>query len=540
MLKLLLVDDESHWTETLEEMIDWQSLGIHEVYRAVSGAEAIERMTLTPIDILITDVKMPQMSGIELIEATFHKWPRTRCLVLSGYNDFDYAKQALRFKAVDYLLKPVRHEEVITSVRRVVDEIQDDWTRITSQERTLMTLREHLPLLRSVLLNDLVRGRVISPAQWQERSKMLQLPLVYGEACAIVIVRLEEEFQAHDYRSMQLMEYAVANMAEEIMQPDFRLWHSRDERDYLIFVVQPARGNQSDWKRWLSQHSLQLQQKVRHFLKGSISIMVSDWGEFPLSVPTIYEASLHAFRQLVGGDKQFFIVLDERSAPSPVRSMTRLYDPPTLVHLLETSRWEELEKKLGAVFDDLSLHWSDSQEHVFEAGMHIGCAYAYLAHKNGAHLSDWIGDDYERLLRGDVYRSIKELRNWSTRVLGLVREKTSRDLSVTRADIVRRTQAYAEANLASDISLQALADRFGIHPNYLSRVYKQETGEGLSDYIYRHRMEKALVLLRTSNDKVYEIGERLGYESAAYFIKVFKRCYGMTPQEMRDRQGGSR
>ncbi|MCR8631727.1 response regulator [Paenibacillus radicis (ex Xue et al. 2023)] len=555
MYQLLIVDDEMHVVERLSTTMDWFAMGIDTVHRAYSADEALAILSTTTIDILITDIQMPGMTGLELIAIVREKWKKTKCILLSGYADFSYAQEAIQHGTVDYLLKPVSEEQVQETVQRVLDQIQSEWQVVLSHQRIQHTLKEHLPLLKGNLLNELLQGRRYGVERWRQKMEELNVPIFDNGVIALVLVRMEEYFLHYDAHSLSLFEYAVGNIAEELFAPQYELWHCKDAHDYLVFMLKwksvsveevrtPISTNLSsgefeERQQHLERTASELQKAVNTFLKGKVSVLVSGWGSFPSDVSAIYNQALSLFRKRIGSEHDIFMTTHEKPAAESYRTLQRLYELPSLTQLLEAGRWKEVEDKLRAVYEEISEEWAQSQEHVLEVFYAISSAYSYITHKNGRQLSELIGVDYLKLTEGVPFRSIGLLRDWSFRVLGQLKADMDKEVQDSRTSVVHRVQQFVELNLSGDVSLQAIADHVYLHPVYLSKIYKLETKQNITDYVFHLRMEKAAYLLKNSHDKIYEIAEKLGYQRAHSFNHVFKKHYGMTPQEYRDQNAGT-
>ncbi|NHN29042.1 response regulator [Paenibacillus agricola] len=539
MYQLLIVDDERHVVERLAGTMDWESLGIETVHRAYSAQEAITLLHTTTIDIIITDIQMPGMTGLELIAIVRRKWAKTRCILLSGFADFSYAQEAIQHGTADYLLKPVSEEQVRDTVQRVLQQIQAEWAELVSGQRIQLTLKENLPLLKGSLLNELLQGRRYPGEEWERKMLELGIPSFHHSPFAMVMVRMEEQFLHYDARSLSLFEYAVGNIAEELFSPQYEIWHSKDSHDYLVFMLKLRTESTEieEWQQHLERTSSELQKAVTTYLKGKISVLVSTWGQFPDDVTTVYNQALSLFRKRIGSEHNLFMTTKEDEAPKEShRTLQHLYELPTLTQLLETGRWSEVEEKLIGVFKELNEQWSQSQEHVLEVFFAVSAAFSYITHKNGRQLAELIGPDYYKMTEGLPFRSASLLRDWSLRVLGQLKADMDKEVNDARSSIVHRVQQFVEQNLSEDVSLQTIADHIYLHPVYLSKIYKLETKQNITDYVFQLRMEKAAYLLKNSQDKIYEIAEKMGYQRAHSFIHVFKKHYGVTPQEFRDQQ----
>lgn len=542
MLQLLLVDDERSVVEALAETIPWDKCGIGTVHEALSGAMALDILENHPIDIVITDIRMPGMSGMELISAIRSRWPLVNTILLSGHADFEYAQQALVQGSFDYLLKPVSDEDLIHSVTRLVERIKTKWEQAASYQKALYTFRENKPLLRSTMLNELLTGRTYSEEALADKLKLLELPFTAGDELGMLVIRMEEHLSEMAQRELALMEYAICNIVNEVMQKQFHIWHTRDAHDYIVILavsrqspLSSGRGDQN--KTLLEQYAAQIQSNVQIYLKGAISILVGNRGIFPYQVREIYEHSVMSMRKRMGQGQGLFASASDEPDTKPIHSIRSLYEPPTLLSLLEAGRFEDVERKIRQIFEELLESAGDQAvaEHLIEAYHVLAGAFAYIIHKNSKQLSAVLPEDSYRYFESPGFSTVQQLLDWSIRVLHCIREDSEQDLKDNHSTIVRSVKSFIDRNLAGDVSLPAIADEVHLHPVYLSKVYKAETGEALTAYAYRIRMEKAAFYLRTSTAKVFEIAELVGYNNTAYFIRVFKKYYDVTPQEYRDR-----
>ncbi|WP_438349295.1 response regulator transcription factor [Paenibacillus sp. FA6] len=533
-MQMIIVDDEAHWVDNLSMHKPWHTLGIEHVHKAYSAHEALQIIDTHPIDIVISDILMPEMTGIELIERIRIRDKKIKCIILSGHSDFDFAKKAIQHHAVDYLLKPPTDEELFGAVKSAILQINTEWETISSLERTQYTLRENLPILRGQLLLDALGGHRMPADEWIRKLENYGLSHKYGE-CALLLVRMEEEFGQYKNNGLPLMEYAISNMAEEIIGEFMEVWGVKEEHGYLVFLLQ-LKDSVADMGKEtiLEKLSVQLQYKVKQFLKGSLSIVITEWFQFPEQLPARFRQASAYFRQIVGEEREFVMRVGELEQVTTLGPLDTLYLPPSLSNLLESGRWDAAEEKLVAVCAELDEKWSDSLEHCIEAGFVISSSFSHLAHRNGHTLGKLLGTDIEPLQSGEAFASISKLRNWSLSVLGKLKKESSNEIKDIRSLYVKKIQEFTDNNLHLDVSLRVLADHVNLHPTHLSKIYKIETGEGISDYVSRLRMDRACHKLKNSNKKVYEISTEIGYMDPAYFIKVFKRQFGVTPQEYRD------
>jgi len=532
MLQILLVDDESYVVEDLSIAIPWQELGFDQVHIAYSGMAALEILQQHPIDIVITDINMPQMSGIQLIEQIRNSWKHIKCVLLTGYADFDYAKQAIERQASGYLLKPVTTEQLINSLLNLRQEIHQEWENLASYQRSMQTLREQLPLLRDKFLNDLLQGRKISDSQFTENANKFDLPFSIGDTSALLIVRLEDFFQRQDMNSLLLFEYAIVNIADELLQEHFHFWSCKDSHDYLVFLISPKSsiitGNEDNL---LKNVAYQLQKNVSNIIGGEISVVTTGWGPIPLKTRSLYQSAVTTVHQRIGPETGVYLssIAEEVRLPD-IPTLQSLYEPPTLFHLFETNNWDALEDKIAAIVFELGSREELSHEHVQESKYLLEASFFYFAHRNNKLLGEIIG------LSNLEHRNIhtpEQLKVWALLVLAQLKKHFDSDRKDRRSLIISEVKSFVDDNLHY-VSLHSIADHVGLHPVYLSKIFKTETGNRISDYIFSSKMERANYLLTNTSFKIYEISDQLGYSNAHYFIKLFKEYSGLTPQEFKD------
>ncbi|WP_379162167.1 response regulator [Paenibacillus sp. sgz5001063] len=545
MIELLLVDDESYVTESLARTIPWNVLGVQEVHQAASAMEALEILERQSIDIMVTDISMPGMDGLQLIEAATARWTNLRCLLLTGFSDFGYAKKAIQLQAIDYILKPVSDEEFIQSVSSAIESLRDEWEAHDKYHQLLYTRKGDFSVLRGKLMHDLLLGKQMSEQALVQKLRAYELGIEPGAESALLLVQLGRHYLTMDPDSISLMEYAIGNIAEEIFHSHFGVWFCKAPHDCLVLLVQPNKEAQREFlwtdpyeskrREWLEEAIRRFQGAVSSYLKGEISLTVTEWFVFPDGMTASYRSGLGSMVLSTPAESGTVVFLEEQHAAEPMayKSLDSLYRPPTLIHLLESKQWEAVRGKLEEVFRDME-QTPFTREHLYELFLSITNAYMYIAHKSGQSMLQMNQLVFDPLLAQDLSSSGSRLRGWAFELLDRLQAELSESDQYAKSYIIKQVHSLVGSPSGHELSVKTIADQVYLHPVYLSKIYKAETGEALGDYIIRMRMERALYLLKHTNKKVYEITTELGYQNPQYFSKMFKKHYGMTPNEFRE------
>ncbi|RGL38550.1 response regulator [Paenibacillus polymyxa] len=540
MVQILLVDDESYVTESLAATIPWESLGIERVHQAASALAAVDVLEAHDIDILVTDIRMPGMTGLELIVEVNERWPHIRSLLLTGYADFEYAKKALQLKAFDYILKPVDDDEFIKCVSAAMDSLKEEWEAFDKVHQLQYSRRNDFGVLRTHLMHDLLLGRDLTVQKITDKMSEYEIKLRTEHPASMLLIQLGKHFSDMDYHSVSLIEYAIGNIAEEVFAPDFHVWHCKAPHDCLIVLIEGncdlfAERTVDEQNHFLRAAIETFRKNVSNYLKGEIYVTLTNWFHFPDELPKLYQTAIRSlyWNQQEETNPLLFIEEQAEQSHSSVKSLEGLYTHPTLTHLLESRQWEEAEAKVSRVFGKME-EAGYTREHLYELFISVTSAFMYTAHKQGRFITQMDQVGFDPLHAQKLVHSFPHLKEWIFSMMNKLKAEWSASEQSAKSYVVKQVQELIAQDKGQELSVKTIADQVYLHPVYLSKIYKAETGEGLGDYIIRMRMERALYLLKYSNKKIYEITTELGYQNPQYFSKMFKKHYGMTPHEFRD------
>lgn len=532
MYQLMIVDDEASVVDSLALTIPWEEYGVEKVHRAYSVQEALRIANTHAVDIIITDIQMPEMNGLELIDRVRHFSRKVRCIILSGHDDFEYAQLAIQYQTINYLLKPVDINELIHSVQTAIQDIEREWSEISSYERIKQTLHANIPLLQNKLLNDLIQNKSVQADMLEEQLSLIHVPFKLADPYIMMVVRLEEEFSKYDFNSLSLFESAVCNIAEEVFHELFELWHCTSEQGYLVFLIN-CRNNEAI--KLVDSYAVKLQNNVQKFLKGSLSICLSNPGTFPHGVAEFYYSSVSVIQRNVGKNKSYFITIDNTSEEAPETNMVNMFEAPSLSTLLESGKWEEAITKIESILSTNDPTNELTYNQLFTVLLYLSSSFAMVISSENVTVEEQLGEEFNLLMYKKSQLSKHRILAWAEKIINSIMARSSQRIDDSQQQIASKVRKFIDDHLNEGITLQLIADYIGLHPVYLSKVYKTSTGETIGNYLFRIRMERAAYLLLKTDLKIMEISSKLGFLATPHFIKIFKKHFGCTPQEYRNR-----
>jgi two-component system, response regulator YesN len=535
MYKAIIVDDEALVRIGLKNTIQWEGHGFELIGDYANGRDALEAIEQYKPDLVISDISMPFMDGLELAGVIASNFPYTKMIILTGYDDFEYAQQAIRLKVSDFILKPITANEIrklLDKVRREMDEEKqrrEDLNRLNSQ------LKQSLPLLKERFLERLV-AIGLRKTEIEERLAYFQLPPLSPPA--LLLVADIDDFgdrQLHSYEhDAEVLRFAAFHIFEEIAEGrNVLLFRTREEQMAAIVYGQPDQS-------LLYQEAFAFAEEVRHaiekFLKFTVSIGVGRVCESAELLRSSYKSALSAldYRFLLGKNRVLSIS-DMEGNSSGTLPLHFDWDRK-LVAAVKTGSVKEVEQLIERGVSDLKKSRIPI-EACFLQIQKIVLSLMNTIQELGPHDRQKSID--RRLMLTDVYRfkTLDDLEIWLLETARSVMTAIADSRSHYTNDQILRAVEYIETNYAHDkLSLHELCRHVLMSTSYFSLVFKQHTGETFIEYLTRVRIAKAKELLRNTDLKFYEIAGQVGYSDPNYFSILFKKHTGSTPKDYREKQ----
>lgn len=539
MYKLLVVDDEYNIRDGIINAVSWDLCGVEVVGEAASGIEALKKVKEALPDIVITDISMEDMDGLELAEKLKQRYPFIKVIILSGYDEFEYAKRAVDLKVYSYLLKPILPDELIKVVREVIEEIKSE-VRIKEK---VVALESEIKINREAfierLLNDLVKGNIRQSSELQARLSLLNLQMA-ERFYLCLILDLDGYYdliESYGIEKVQIILQCIQEVNHDIFVKDFCIWSFIDCMGNIVVIVGTETGIKDRTLVRIHTCIDRIKQVIKNTLDVTVTVAIGGLFNNVMEVYKSYNEAIKALDFKVVAGKDCVIHIDDvRSIGGQHFSYPKDKESGILASLNgeDDSR---IRSSIEAFFKDVELG-SFSKDKLRISVMELFSVVASRFMDLGVDIHKM----YERNLLDpykiiDRYDTVEEIKNWLTNVVMGCVDRLRNDRSNNVKSVITKAQRFIEANYANtDISLNSIAEHVYLNPAYFSKLYKKETGETYMEFLTKLRIEKAKKLLKETNIKTSDIGTAVGYPNPQYFTTLFKKVLGITPLEYREKK----
>ncbi|ALS26263.1 two-component system response regulator [Paenibacillus sp. 32O-W] len=525
MHHVLIVDDEPFQRRVLANIARKHPETLA-VYEAANGKLALEAVRCHPVDVVVTDIKMPMMDGLSFIEEIHRDYPALKVVILSGYRQFEYAQRALRFVAFDYLVKPVREDHIVKMLDDAYRAIREEEAQRREKEDLAYQLKYALPVYREHQLNKWIKGgltREEASGLWQQAG----LPQ-HGYVLALSWTNLADR----DRTSRQPDPDAIMRLAERCLAPyGFAGCFQDAERDHILYVLLRADSHFQDER--LDAVLDEMNVAAAKTLALNASAGLSRW-----------RSSLHEHGKEAGEEAMLAAAYTFYIGASRI---VRFAEAPALLPGVHVGLAKEEEAMEETLRQGLSDRIGAIVEAVFERLLQKGCVVpealrsriAHYALKVAGVMAPFASEaEYRETLdalerehaRADTLAALKDaLRRGMERIADHIRATRSHK----HERIMERCIRYVDEHYMDALHLETIATAFHFSPNYLNTLFKQYTGMTFGKYLSDLRIRKAVELLKQSDARVYEVASKVGFVDEKYFYRVFKRKFGYTPEEYR-------
>jgi len=540
IIRVLLVDDEPLIIQGMKALINWDEIGYEIIGSANSCSEAVEQVRSQRPDLILTDIMMPNQTGIDLAKILRILAPEIKIIFLTGHDDFSFAQQALKLNARDYLLKPIEASSLVTALKKIRETIEYEWAEKehTIALETMLKSSFHFMLEWYFATNsrdeveEFTDSTGLDSALLPEFSFPSYVTIVISFEKHSVKPNVASEFQKSLYRLFLQAQLLIQTMEAHVL--------SFFQYSHFVFIL----GTTDKYPHeFASSLSSQLKEFLDFNCEYDYIIGISDPVDSTKNLRRAYEEAREAcrFRSFIGESHTVFLA-DVLPVPNQESDNERLLEMfrrdeltrylDQLSTLIKTNQKEEIRTLVEQLFErasavggsirylqsigfEILLHLETLRVQFFSADPKISSRLAILNHT-------------------EELESLKELANWTLQSALAVADELHEQRNNRNSSSLNKACQLISTHYNQAISLESVASQAYISPTYLSYLFSSQLGMTFKDYLTKVRIDQAKKLLLDDRYKVYEICEMVGYSESKYFVQVFKKMTGLTPIAFRN------
>ena len=531
MIKVFLVEDEFVIREGIKKNIDWAGHGYEFCGEASDGELAFPMIKKEKPDIVITDIRMPFMNGLELSKLIKKEMPWVEIIILSGFEEFEYAKEAIKIGVAQYLTKPISGDDLLKELDTLSTKIEENKREREIREKYLSEMKENTVSERKEFFEKLVTGSE-SAAELIQSAERLEIKIssIYYN---ILLSKINVKAQNQDVYSHRLI--SIEEEIENIIDEDYVIMFDRDlEGKAFLF--------KADTEEELNRVIFDFCDKLKEIFERYEGIRyfggIGEMAERLRDVPSSFETANKAFTKRYFTTESAFVrsdEIEERDVSEDKFDVENLdvkhLDRSKIKEFLKFGDGAETEYFVDEYLAGLGTNAIKSQ--IFRQYIIMDVYFSVVEFINSIS-----SDDDSQSLNGykpDLVRTEEESRNYIISLINKGIELREGNVSGHNNDVVDAVKQYIEENFADDeLSLNSMASHVNFSPNHLSMIFSQQTGNTLIKYLTDYRMNKAKEFLKCTNKKSSEISLMVGYKDPHYFSYLFKKTQGVTPTQFRE------
>ncbi|MBP3872827.1 MAG: response regulator [Lachnospiraceae bacterium] len=525
MRRLLIVEDEVRIGQLIRKLIHFDELQLVCDGIAGNGKDAYDMIMASQPDIVITDIRMPKINGLDLIGMVRSKYPDIRFIVMSGYKEFEYAHRALQYDVDGYILKPINGNELNEALRRIVGTLDDKKREVSEKQKLEMDVKKSRQIIRRDFLRNIIEQE--ESGELEELTGDGSFPVeLTGELFRGIDIKLDsqhpeessrKEEQQIAARIISIVEKSLGGCAQEVLCCEKEALHI-----YCLFNYHAEHSREI--RTAVSEILSQIKEYLLRFEQYEATIGIGMEKEhFSETRVSIREANRAVGNRISLGSGRLIyadVLKDLPPYVSPVRGAVQ-----ELQNIMEARRPDEASRMVRQLFDDYAEQKRDPSGFYEIAYELLGFLYDWMEIEAGEMASNrrrtWI--------RCQHFNRVKALRDYLageySRCLTIMQEAAKSESTKP----VRVAKAYMDEHYGEKIVLEDLAALADLNPVYFSVLFKKETQMNVSSYLKKVRMDRAKELLRTTNETIAAIGDRVGYRDSRHFSQSFTKYVGVKP-----------
>lgn len=523
---VLLVDDEEDVIQIIMKKMDWESMGFQIAGYAHNGVEALEMAEELQPDVVMTDIKMPYMDGLTLSRKLKELYRTVKIIIFSGFDEFEYAKEAIQIEVEEYILKPIdagNLKEVFGRIREKIDREMDEKRNVDKLKKYYM---ESLPILQENFYTSLIDGR-IPEGKVDKYLSNYQISLT-GPYYVVSILHVSTSDIPQNMNPF-LLGVSVKKLAEEHMEEE---WKSRILMylgDILVITQLEAQEQITEFTDFMDQFC----RLAKHVCEATVTAGIGYVCDNLLDIRLSWQGARSAvsYRVIYGNARAINI-----AEIDPMKNGDERWEEQEIQKILKRIRMgsrEELETEISHCIRRFVQNGTTMQKYqIFIMGL-LTEIFRFCSN-NQLDSTEFYGEKGETFERCMQMESPEELEHWLLKICEKLQKTVQQERQASTKSFVSRAVEYVQEHYNDrNITVESVCRELGVSAAYFSTIFKKETGKTFISFLTDYRMEKAVELLMTTSDKTYIIAEKVGYADPNYFSYAFKKQYSMSPSKYR-------
>ena len=531
MYKVLLVDDEALIREAISENIQWEEMGFSFMGACENGRQAMEAIEKEQPDLLLTDINMPFVDGMELTKFVYENYPDTKVIIISGFDEFEYAKNAVKYQVLEYILKPITPMEFLETLQRVKRMFDERRESQRDMKKIRSAYVSSLPALQARYLHNLLSGTA-DYSKIVEKQEELQLRLKANCYNTVLVEGDDLTPFTMQYANVkdELALFAIYNIAAEIVAEEKCgiAFQNMEEKTVIIFMGE----SKNILKEQMREILPRIRKAIEEFLKIQTTIAV---GKTVFGVENLTDSfgktqSAMEYKFMLGGNQ-----IIEAEEYEEIRNSAKRMDifewASRIATAIRTNKESEIVSRTQEFISQIKMSYVNKNRRI------VYVQNLLLSVINLLDMTEELEEQVyskERAFVNEIYDfgnldeitcSLVDIFNIISKGMMHQRDSYGRRQALLALEYI--DEHYAD----SSVTLNSVCNALAMSTSYFSSLFKNHTGETFIEALTKKRIEKARVLLEQTNKKTYEIAERVGYSDAHYFSITFKKITGKTPTE---------
>ena len=525
--KVILVDDEEEVREAIRKRINWEEIGFTVAGTAENGEEALELAETFEPDVVMTDIQMPFMDGLTLLKRLKEKFPDLRSVIFSGYDDFEYAKEAIRLETEEYILKPVDAEELKAIFTRIKERLDEQLQQRRNVEQLSKYYEDSRPMIKEQLIIGLLEGRELQfDLERYQKDFDLRIESAFYCAGAFRITPMEGGKETLDKNLM-------AVSLKQIVEERFKDVLPVEVFVYLDTVCVLARLKSTAQRQVFVDEMDRICKVAHRALSANVSAGIGRTYGNAESIHTSFLEAKDAFHHRIFVGENQAICISDVEPSYPIEDYVSEKQIRHIMRQVKVGTRESLESEIRGFIDKLKRsNINLNQLQIFYAEFMVE-----LLRLSRGHDISIVGTGLGNINTNEELAGFSSMDAFADRLIELTSilwEKISNVRMDTTKKLAEDAKQYINDHYnESSLSVDEICSHLGVGASYFSAVFKKETGVSFVTYLTQVRMNEAQRLLDTTDEKSYIIAGLVGYEEPNYFSYVFKKHFGISPSKYR-------